>query len=96
MTNTILHAIFTGELLPWEGKPIKTPRYKEMQRKISVERDHFEEEMLTHEKGRFDQYHCLLQERNDEEMGTDEYKMFMLGIAVGIEIIEHKQGLLNE
>lgn len=95
MSNTILNAIFNGDLLPWVGKPIKTAKYADVQRKISLERDHFEEDMSPHEKGRFDQYHCLIQERSDEEIDATEYDLFMLGISVGMEIMENKQNLLK-
>ena len=65
MINKTLYAILRGDLLPWEAKPIKTEKYEEVQKKIDLERNHFETEMSPHEKGRFDQYHCLIQEREN-------------------------------
>lgn len=96
MPETILNAIFKGNILPWESKAIKTPKFKELERNISLEHDHFEEPMSTHEKGRFDQYHCLLNERVSIEIRTSEFELFMLGINVGMEIMEHKQAILEE
>lgn len=96
MLSTVINAIFKGEVLPWEPKSIKTPRHAELLRKIEQERNHFEEEMSPHEKGRFDQYNCLISERATEEIGTAEYDLFMLGIIVGMEIMEHKQKILEE
>ena len=92
----MINAIFKGEVLPWETKSIKTPRHAELLRKIDLEREHFEEEMSPHEKGRFDQYNCLINERANEKIGTAEYDLFMLGIIVGMEVVEHKQNILEE
>ena len=91
MSTSILNAIFKGDLLPWEAKKIETQKFEELKRKIELERDHFEEEMSPHEKARFDQYNCLLSERANVEIGTSEFDLFILGITVGIEIMEHKQ-----
>lgn len=96
MLSTVINAIFKGEVLPWEPKSIKTLKHAELLRKIGLEREHFEEEMSPHEKGRFDQYNCLISERATEEIGTAEYDLFMLGIIVGMEIMEHKQKILEE
>ena len=51
-------------------------------RKINLECEHFEEEMTPHEKGHFDQYNCLINERANEEIGTAEYDLFMLGMTL--------------
>lgn len=96
MKKTILNAIFNGDLLPWEEKPIKSTKYVELQRKINLEREHFEEEMSPHEKGRFDQYHCLIQEKENMGIEATEYDLFMLGIATGIEIMQHKQSIMGD
>lgn len=96
MSNTVTNAIFRGDLLPWETKAIKTPKHAELLRKIDLERVHFEEEMTPHEKGRFDQYNCLINERANEEINAVEYELFMLGIIVGMEIMEHKQNILEQ
>ena len=96
MSESILNLIFKGNLLPWEGKVISTPKMKVLNKKIEEEREHFEDQMTTHEKNRFDGYNCLLTNRNNEENSSEQFDNFMLGIMIGIEIIEHKQGLNDE
>lgn len=96
MVSSILNAIFKGDILPWEIKAVKTAKFQDLERKIDLEREHFEEEMSPHEKGRFDQYNCLISKRANEEISAYEYDLFMLGIIVGMEITEHKQNILEE
>lgn len=95
MPQSVLNGIFKGYLIPLKVKSIKTPTFKALSRKIEQEREHFEE-MSPHEKGRFDQYLCLLEERAIEERGTAEYDLYMFGVIVGMEIMVRKQGILNE
>ena len=96
MSTSILNAIFKGSMLPWQSKTVNTQRMVELNRKIELERDHFEEEMSPHEKARFDQYDCLVCERANVEIGSSEFELFMLGITVGIEIMEHKQSFTSD
>ncbi len=93
MNESVLNAIFHGRLFPWEGKPVTTPTQQDLTRKLELERNHFEETMSPYERGRFDQYHCLLEEHATQEIGSAEFDLFMLGIAVGIDIMEYKQTL---
>lgn len=78
------------------GKAVNTPAFQKLERKIEQERGHFEEDRSPHEKGRFDQYHCLFTERANEELSSEQFDVLMLGIIVGMELMEHKQDILLE
>ncbi len=96
MCDVVLKAIFNGDILPWEQKISRSPVYKELSKKIEKEREFFMRDMSKEEKNRFDDYHCLLMERNSEEFNNCMFQNFMLGISVGMEIIEGKQKIIED
>ncbi len=91
MSHSILKDIFLGSFIPWEHRIKDTEKYKELTKKIKFEYEYFCNNMSPSQAERFEKYHCLLNERESEGMINQLYQNFMLGIWVGIDIIEHRQ-----
>ena len=51
--------------------------------------------MTLHQQRSFDDYHCLVSDSIYEEIGNQEYRSFVLGILVGMDIMEQKQSILE-
>lgn len=96
MSKKVLRAIFDGDIITWEERSVCTPKIKLLVDKIENERNYFMGNMDAEQKERFDEYHCLLNEISYEQNKNSSYNNFMMRISVGIEIMEHKQGLLDE
>lgn len=95
MSKSILNAILKGNLLPWEEKFINTPKFNELIEKIDQDRTYFENNLSPNEQCRFDQYTCLITELGSEETASELSNIFLIGILLGMEIIEHKQDFLK-
>ncbi len=102
MCKKVLKSIFDGDYLTWEEKarPFddlnERNRRKELGKKIEDERNYFLSKMTEEEKVRFDEYHCLILERDTLDYNYSMYNNFLLGISAGIEIMEHKQVALKK
>ncbi|MFI3116303.1 MAG: hypothetical protein R3Y12_09220 [Clostridia bacterium] len=96
MNETILKAIFDGNFLIWEEKYIKTKITQELLEKINKNRAILTENMNLNEKSHFEDYECLLNALSAEQNSFSKYNSFILGIIVGLEISEHKNGLFED
>ena len=95
ISKSILKLIVSGDLLLDESKFVSTPIIKELNKKIEKEQKYFEDKMDSDEKIRFDDYNDLLSHRTSEESSVIQFDNFMLGIIIGMEIMEHKQILIS-
>ncbi len=95
MSKSILEAIFKGDLITWEQKALTTEKVQQLRGKMQREREYFLENMTLHQQRSFDDYHCLVSDSIYEEIGNQEYRSFVLGILVGMDIMEQKQSILE-
>ncbi len=96
MNDKILKEIFDGNIFPWEERSVRTPEITEMNKKIMREEEYFMSQMSERDKSRFDDLLSLLNARDGDSYSASRYKSFVMGIIVGMEIMEHKQSLLDE
>lgn len=96
MSKSILEAIFKGDLPTWEQKAVTTESLQKLRGKMQKERDYFMENMTQHQQQSFDDYHCLVSNSIYEEISNHEYNSYIIGILVGMEIIEQKQSILED
>lgn len=96
MCNEMLKALLLGNILPYEGRNHKTPKILELYEQITKERDHFEETMSRSECSRFDNYHALINARNGLECDEEYLDILVIGISIGMELVEHRQQLLQK
>ena len=96
MEKSILKSLFKGEVIPGESKFVQNEKSKELSAKIRSDRTYFEANMSQDEKSRFDQYHCLISERNCIESYDEQVYAFSVGLLMGLEVMEKKGDMINE
>lgn len=83
MSKTLLQKLYDGEIYPAEQIVPRDPEYRETSRKISDEKEYFQEILTENDRQRFDK---LMDSRYETE-SMDSYESFVYGFRLGVGLM---------
>jgi len=93
MNQTIINALFHGNVNPWERKVAHNPKRREVERKIETEKEHFLKQMSFDDIQRFQALENLyLQAFQDDDVDIFSYG-FTLGARMMLEITMGRENI---
>ena len=84
--KTILHALYGGEVAPYEEPGLSSKEFYEVNRKIQQEKRYFTGKLLVDDCQRFEQLEGLYSEASDMEVQDAFCRGFRLGAKILMEI----------
>lgn len=95
MSDSIMQALFDGQIIPWERRSNHSPERKELEEKIESEKQYFLEKMSAEDGKRFEELERLYHQATfDEEVNTYSHG-FTLGTLLMMEVLQKKEEVIN-
>lgn len=83
MTKSLLQQLYDGEIYPAEQIVLKSPKHRELSRKLGEEKEYIRERLSVSDRERFEEMDSLYQEITS----LYNYENFLYGFRLGVGLI---------
>lgn len=96
MRHSILHALFDGNVIPWERPIPMSAERMALETKIESEKQYFMESISSDDRKRFEELTDMYAEVSFDEDNTACSYGFTLGALLMMEVMEKKEAMIRK
>ena len=95
MAYSIMEALFSGKIIPWERRNSQTPERKALEKKLESSKRYFIERLPLDDRKKFEELEDLYSDAAfDEEVNIYAHG-FILGMLLMMEVMLKKEDVIN-